>query len=189
MLERLRDEGLIGRLNGMDLEPSSLVIPEPEVRTWYTGPAGREHYRFLAWAGFQFSGTNLVDLGTYKGCSALALSLNPANIVHTFDIVNKRTLGPINANVRIYHDDILKPAYRSLLLDTALIVLDTAHEGPFERQFLEHLRRIGYRGYLLADDIHLNQAMSDFWHEAVKEEKYDLSPIGHHSGTGLIVFR
>ena len=37
----------------------------------------------------------------------------------------------------------------------------------------------------MLDDIKLNTGMYDFWNN-IEEEKYDLSDIGHETGTGLV---
>jgi hypothetical protein len=37
------------------------------------------------------------------------------------------------------------------------------------------------------DDIHLNNEMSYFWN-ALKNEKYDITEIGHHTGTGIAIY-
>ena len=37
------------------------------------------------------------------------------------------------------------------------------------------------------DDIHLSRKMDNFW-DGLKNEKYDLTEIGHHSGTGIAIF-
>jgi len=189
MLEKLQEANISSVLNGLDMSASAQVIKEPEFWNYYLDIAGREHYRLLAYISSQFSNTNLLDIGTYKGCSALALSLNQSNVVHTIDISNHRTLGAINSNVRIYQDDILKPAYKELILSSPFILLDTFHDGSFEFQFLNYLRELKYQGYLMLDDIFLNYAMRHFWTDAVREEKYDISSLGHHSGTGLVVFK
>ena len=42
-----------------------------------------------------------------------------------------------------------------------------------------------YKGFVLLDDIKLNTGMYDFWNN-IEEEKYDLSDIGHETGTGLV---
>jgi hypothetical protein len=44
-----------------------------------------------------------------------------------------------------------------------------------------------YKGYVFCDDIHLNHNMENWW-QSVKIEKYDITDIGHFSGTGLINF-
>jgi hypothetical protein len=39
----------------------------------------------------------------------------------------------------------------------------------------------------MLDDIHLNEAMINYWN-SFTEEKYDLTNIGHWSGTGMVIF-
>ena len=81
-----------------------------------------------------------------------------------------------------------------------LIVLDTAHKPytiPFEREFLTRLLEINYQGLLVLDDIHFQEEMKRWWAElqdqAAKEDSpfrlYDVTILGHWSGTGLLDFR
>ena len=53
-------------------------------------------------------------------------------------------------------------------------------------QFLEH---IGWSGLVLMDDIHYDYfpELKKMW-ESLDYEKYNLTEIGHWSGTGLINF-
>jgi hypothetical protein len=87
---------------------------------------------------------------------------------------------------------------------TWLILLDTAHlprTVPFEREFFRRLQAIGYRGLLLLDDIHLNDEMKEWWRELQAGAEgppgadggppyraYDVTAVGHTSGTGLVDF-
>ncbi len=73
------------------------------------------------------------------------------------------------------------------LLKAPLIMLDTDHDGGFERQFYDFLKENRYRGFLFLDDIHLNSAMIRFW-DAIAEPKEDLTDLGHYSGSGLVAF-
>jgi len=51
------------------------------------------------------------------------------------------------------------------------------------------LKRNHYRGVMLADDIHFSDAMASFWYNVVQpQERVDLTPVGHFSGSGLIDF-
>ena len=52
----------------------------------------------------------------------------------------------------------------------------------------QHLKKINWEGYLVLDDIHLNDPMKEFWNQ-IDNEKYDITPMGHWSGTGLVIFR
>jgi hypothetical protein len=84
-------------------------------------------------------------------------------------------------------------------MSTWLILLDTAHlprTVPFEREFVRRLQELGYGGLLLLDDIHLNDEMAEWWvelQEGATTAKapysiYDVTSVGHSSGTGLIDF-
>ena len=67
-------------------------------------------------------------------------------------------------------------------------MLDTLHDGVFEKQFLSYLIEIEYCGYLFLDDIHLNSQMANFWNQ-INISKSDISIIGHGSGSGLVDFK
>lgn len=58
-------------------------------RSEFTNKQGIEHYKLLAYFSTQFNGVNIIDIGTHRGSSALALSYNINNTVHSFDILDK----------------------------------------------------------------------------------------------------
>ena len=84
-------------------------------------------------------------------------------------------------------DDISNGSYDELILNSKIILLDTFHDGTFELKFYNHLKSINYKGYLLLDDIKLNNEMVEFWNQ-IELEKQDLTHIGHVSGTGVVYF-
>lgn len=47
---------------------------------------GINHYYFLSYISKKINNSLIVELGTYAGTSALALSVNPTNIVETYDL-------------------------------------------------------------------------------------------------------
>ena len=73
-------------------------------------------------------------------------------------------------------------------MNSKYIMLDTFHDASFEKEFLNHLIKLNYKGFLLLDDIYLNDEMKIFW-SSMKLEKYDISKIGHVTGTGLVSFK
>jgi hypothetical protein len=83
--------------------------------------------------------------------------------------------------------DILDSRYESLVLSSSYILLDTFHDGTFEKQFVDYLSLIHWKGYLLLDDIYLNNEMKNFWN-SLDRDKTDLTSIGHITGTGLVIF-
>lgn len=174
----------------LDLDISELAnsIIESEYRNYFLGKPGEEHYRLLAHFSTNYNGVNLIDVGSYKGCSALALSYNKNNIVYSFDIVDGlKQLSDYPNNIKFVVDNVTNTEYIDLLLSSPFIMLDTYHDGTFEGVFYNHLKDINYKGILFLDDIKLNKPMIDFWN-SITEEKIDSSSVGHHSGTGIVYF-
>lgn len=179
----------INKLNLIDLTELSTSINEKSFADYFNDVPGLEHYKLLAYFSTLYSNQTLLDIGTYKGCSALALAYNKKNKVVSFDVITDSVgLNNIPNNIEFKVDNILNDTYIDLILNSPFIILDTAHEGPFEHEFYNHLISINYKGVLMLDDIKLNDAMIEFWN-SISNEKYDVSNIGHHSGTGLVIFK
>ena len=115
----------------------------------------------------------------------MALSANPLAQVISYDIANQRTLDIQRHNLEFRVKDVLEDKDR--LAQASLILLDTFHDGGFEREFVRCLQSVGFRGTLLLDDTHLNEAMESFWGE-IRLPKADLTRVGHWSGTGAVYF-
>ncbi len=147
---------------------------------------GEEHYILLSALSNYFNFYKILDIGTYKGLSALALSYNKTNKVITYDIEDCYQVDfPSNVEYRLCKNpenifDIPD------LYETKMILLDIdPHDGIQEQRFYEYLMDSRYDGILVLDDIHLNDGMKKFWNN-IEHEKFDLTEIGHWSGTGLV---
>ena len=77
--------------------------------------------------------------------------------------------------------------YKDIILKSKIILLDTFHDGTFEKEFFNYLEDINYTGTLLLDDINLNKNMIEFWN-SIDYDKDDITHIGHSSGTGSVYF-
>jgi hypothetical protein len=175
-------------LEAINLNLLASSIIEDEFKNYFLGNYGEEHYKLLAWFASKFNDSLILDIGTYKGCSALALSYNLSNKVKSFDIrYGLRNIINYPSNIEFIIDDILDEKYKSLILSSKFILLDTDHDGAFEYSLYNYLKVINYKGYLMIDDIKFNSSMEEFW-TSIVEKKYDISHIGHHSGTGLVIF-
>jgi len=147
-----------------------------------------EHYRLLSYLVNKFDNTTVIDAGTYQGWSALAMAQNPSNKVLSYDIV------PLSfdflksyVNVELIQKDINNED-ASFILNAYLIMLDVdPHDGIQEKLFIQKLIDINYTGYVLCDDIFLNDQMTAWW-KSISLPKYDLTDVGHMHGTGLICF-
>ena len=171
----------------LDLYP---YIAWHENSRYFDLEAGKEHYRLLAWLSLQLEKNEIIyDIGTYLGFSAVALSYNRTCKVKTYDIANNIPDHHINpkdrSNITFFLENILHSDLS--IKESQLIMLDTFHDGVFEKEFFDALVRIGYKGLLVCDDIHLNTEMKLFW-ESISLPKIDVTSVGHWSGTGIVMF-
>jgi hypothetical protein len=173
-------------LDRIDLQPLARHVANAEHLRYFLDRRCMEHYRLIAHLSTCFNGAWIFDVGTNKGYSALALAFNPANRVISYDIVECKELCHPEQLSRIEYriGDVLKDPR---LLKAPLIMLDTNHDGVFEREFYAFLKENRYQGLLFLDDIHLNSAMIRFW-DGIAEVKEDLTDLGHYSGSGIVAF-
>lgn len=146
--------------------------------------SGKEHYRLLIYISTLYNNEVIFDVGTNKCMSALALSYNKSNKIKSFDIVKLLPENPLVDNIEYIIGDSTKDTD---LTNCPIIFLDVDHDGLYENIFYGYLKSINWKGILILDDIHLNQPMKEFWNK-ISEEKYDITSIGHWSGTGLVIF-
>lgn len=159
----------------------------------FYGRAGQQHYRLLSFLASQFNNSTILDIGTHKGSSALALSTNPTNQVISFDIQRKVPLYDMpNVSFELANlwDPVVRKLWESTILGAAMIVLDIdPHDGPMELEFYKWLKEKEYKGLLVCDDIWYFKGMRDnFWFQIPTEHKLDITPLGHWSGTGIVAF-
>lgn len=149
----------------------------------YQAPAGQEHYRLLTYISRLVNDSFLLDVGTYKGYSAIALSNNLSNKVISYDVEKHHIQeNAINTEYRIGEATDFES-----FKNTPVILLDTFHDGVYEEKFINHLRSIKWIGLLIIDDIHEFPALKILF-DKLPEEKYDITHVGHWSGTGAVVF-
>ncbi len=176
-------------LNSLDtsyINEYSNVLVNPLHDTFYFHlESGKEHYRLLMYISTLYNNEIIFDIGTNKSMSALALSYNKSNKVKTFDLVKVLDTNPVVDNIEYILGDSTKD---SDLIKSNLIFLDVDHDGIYEDIFYDHLKNINWKGILILDDIKLNEEMDNFWNR-IEEEKYDITNIGHWSGTGMVIFR
>ncbi|MBF0227515.1 MAG: hypothetical protein HQK76_18875 [Desulfobacterales bacterium] len=146
----------------------------------------KEHYRIVAYLSSFFNNALIFDVGTYMGHSALALSYNKTNKIISYDIKQARELFYEKEldNIDFHIGNVLED---KRLLEAPLIIIDTNHDGIFEKEIYNFLKQNKYKGLLFLDDIHLNKEMVDFW-KLISEPKIDITNLGHFSGSGLVDF-
>lgn len=159
-------------------------------------PPSKNHYFLLSYLTTKFNNINILDIGTHTGRSALALSYNPTNQVHSFDINNMVNNAQIRntENIHLHIENILdsegREKWRSFILNCPLIIFDIdPHNGIDEFAFYQYLKDIEYTGTVIFDDIWYFKPMRDeFWYKIPDSEKYDLTLMAHWSGTGVVSF-
>ena len=175
------------KIDKIDLSELGAYVNNEEYRGYFLEKAGQEHYKLLAYISTTYSGKTLIDIGTNRGCSSLALAYNPENTVESFDLYELKELSYLPLNINYTIDNILSGKYEDMIKESPFIMLDTFHDGVFEREFYAYLQSIKWKGMLLLDDILLNDPMKEFWND-ITEEKYDISNVGHITGTGIVIF-
>lgn len=158
-----------------------------EYQDYYKRNSSREHYRLLRYLSNNLNNEIFLDIGTLKGCSALALSGNKNNKVVSFNISNQLDLNYYPENIEFLISNVLDEKHINLIVQSKIILLDTNHDGRFEQKLFNHLEEINFQGILILDDILLNEQMKNFW-QNIKKDKLDITYIGHITGTGVVFF-
>ena len=175
---------MIDKIKDLTREELNLIdLSELTGQSWLYMGAGDEHYRLLAYISTLFKNKVLLDIGTYKGDSSTALSYNKSNKVISYDLVDSLE----NANKRVEYNIANILDYPAVVKSASFILIDTYHNGDFEQEFINFINDIDYKGLVMFDDIHLNQPMEKVW-KSINKDKYDLTNIGHSTGTGLAIW-
>jgi hypothetical protein len=188
-------------IDKVDLSPLANFLDwNPPAKQFFMSDAGQEHYKLIAYLSQQVTG-EVFDIGTLFGASALALSLNDQSRVLTFDI--RRVIpdiDPNNPTTQSLVTPLSRPNIKMYVASgqtaipkiskSSLVVLDVdPHDGIQEADFVDRLIRHDFKGILVVDDINLNKNMRLFWENIPSYlKKLDATHLGHHSGTGIIVF-
>lgn len=173
-------------IDTVDLSEKAGFAASDEYRGYLLDTQFKEHYRLLAHLSRRFKEATLFDIGTHKGCSALALSYNPNNRIISYDIQDRKDLRN-RMELKQIDFQLGNALEDPQLLSSPLILLDTYHDGTFEARVINFLIKNNYRGLLVLDDIYLNAPMMMLW-EGITLPKEDVTDLGHWSGTGLVDF-
>ncbi len=161
-------------------------------------------YKLLTYLSFQFNNVVIIDLGTHNGLSALCLAQNRSNTVLTYDMQKpgSKDSGTKEIYLSEFQDkdlpylqdypniipiikDVLKED-DSVFLRSPLISLDISHNGKDEIKFTDKLAKMDYKGYVLCDDTITDLFPLKKWFDGLDVEKYDVTEVGHVTGTGIL---
>lgn len=167
-----------------------------EQSQWFSAEFG-EHYRLINSLTKSLKLRRVIEVGSFTGMSALVWLLNKVSLT-SIDIVSWKDFEGSVLSDSVVGENLFNQKILNLLDDASfdlmcpeflaanLIFLDGPKDGVFEQKVVPKLIDLlsGNGSWLLLDDIHL-RAMKPCWEE-IKNDKYDLSLIGHSSGTGLV---
>jgi hypothetical protein len=171
------------------------TIISKEVHKEFYNHCGKEHYRLLAYVSSLFNNSTIFDIGTHQGLSAVSLAYNSTNTIHTFDI-DKHDLQFVDNidNIHFHSDNIFERdvfmKWAPTILTCPFIFIDIdPHNGEIENELINLLKEINYQGFVIWDDIYYFKEMrNNFWNKIPDNIKYDLTLLGHFSGTGITTF-
>lgn len=161
-----------------------------------------EHYRLLAALVKLLQPKHVIEIGTFRGLSVLALKkfLPSDGKITTFDIVSWQSIPDsflreedFDGRLRQEIEDLADPScfekHRELIEEADLIFLDGPKDGRFEPELLRQLDNIQFRNpvLLVFDDIRFWNMLA-VWH-SITRPRLDLTSFGHWSGTGLVEWR
>jgi len=159
-----------------------------------------EHYKLLSGLVRTLRPQVVVEIGTYRGHSALALARNlpPEGRLYTFDVIPSDRIpgnillpedfrgGKLQQVIADLTAPTTDPAHRALLESAGLIFVDAANDGAMEARVLDRFESLRFANdpIVVFDDIRVWN-MLRIWRD-VTRPKLDLTSFGHWSGTGLI---
>ena len=142
-----------------------------------------QHYPLLSYLSTKYNDTTLIEIGTFRGLGALALSYNLCNTVVSYDIENFREWDDFPKNIEFRIKDFLEDA--DSVLSSPLIFFDagtyapnTEKDGCLENITYNFLKDNKYQGVLILDDIYISSETKSFW-DSITTKKHDLTPVGH----------
>ena len=206
------------KINGMDKDPLERVknYTTENYMKFLLSSAGREHYPFQNYMSATYGDCrHFMDIGTRYVTSALALGSNQKSPVWTFDLPTsserrasfrgkteeewQTQVRELGVDITFYNLDLMRIPDDELktYFGTWFVMLDTEHlpyTVPFERELFQRMLDIHFKGILVLDDINLNNQMKKWWKELQDNAEkggyktFDVTKVGHFSGTGLVDF-
>lgn len=181
-------------LDEFDMKNYSYLVDKSQ----YYKKSGIQEYRLYSYLSTWFNNCIILDIGTYQGTSAIALSHNDSNTVKSYNINDniKNIHHPIytKKNIEFYIENgvsVINNLTKEDICNIKIIMIDTEHYGDEEQKMIDKIISLNYSGIIILDDIHhpnpeLKPLMEKLWNN-ITYKKYDLTKYGHYSGTGIIL--
>ena len=112
-------------LNNFKLENTQYLVDE----SFYDLPSGQQEYHLYSYLSIFFNNTVILDIGTFDGRSAVALSHNPTNHVISYNIVddihNPNHVIYTKPNIEFKIKNVLDDLNAEMIKNVKLIVLES----------------------------------------------------------------
>lgn len=162
--------------------------------TSYPTNTSTAYYPFLAKLVNYLKPTNILELGTSRGRSALFMmsALQPGGRLTTVDVGSylRSDLAAYAWDDRlriVYGDDRSAEVVAAVPDEIDLLYIDTEHSfGQVAAEWAIYSKKLIDGAIVVVDDISLNDGMRQFW-ESLPYEKAECAV--HHSGFGVFRFR
>ena len=164
-------------------------------KAYYNSNSGMNEYRLYSYLSTFFNHTTILDIGTFEGRSAIALSHNETNQVISYDILNCIPENhPIKtkSNITFLQKNVLDDLTEDFVKNVKIITIDIDHYGTIERQILDRLKEINFSGIVILDDVfyhpdtEISECMNSLW-STITEPKLDVTKYAHITGTGIVI--
>lgn len=167
--------------------------------TYYNLKSGVQEYRLYSYLSTLFNDTNILDLGTSHGTSAVALSHNINNRVISYDIVdcinNKNHVIYKKPNIEFKIKNILDELNKDFISKVKIVMIDIDHYGSVEKDIIDKLHILNFSGIIILDDVfnhpdkEINNCMKTLWNSLNYENtnKVNVTKYAHWSGTGILL--
>ena len=167
--------------------PKELLLPLQDFE-------GHDSYvPFLEFVGRHMpEGALILEGGTWSGTGARALGCRNHR-VWTYDpypqpgIEDGHRRGLLTDNITWEPRKVLDiPIPQLLACDLFYLDIDP-HAGTEEIEFYDHLKKVGFTGLLVCDDIAMNDGMRRFW-DHIDLPKFTTGQRAHLTGMGVVSF-
>lgn len=184
--------------NFIDCSTHELVARcKTEEQVTYASSEIGEHYKLLLALAKTKPGAVVTEIGTSSGMSSIQFLTGGAQ-VNTFDLIEWELF----PNTVLNREDFLSSkivqhiadlsdyeiflSFQNLLTNSDLIFIDGPKDGKFEKIFISNLLGLDLKKgcIIVCDDIYFS-SMIKLW-ESINLPKFDISVIGHATGTGII---
>ena len=163
---------------------------------YYEEKSGIQEYRLYSYLSTFFNNTTILDIGTFDGRSAIALSHNENNKIISYDICNHINNNHhqiySKKNISFNIKNVLDDLNEELIKNVKIVMIDIDHYETIETVIINKLKQLNFSGLIILDDITnhpdpvMNLCMNKLWNN-ITDTKYDFTKYGHWSGTGIIV--